>query len=214
MDARSIHDQHRDDCRFCSLGSYEQVIIGSTAGIVVPSVGAFVPGWVLAVPAQHVHSSAELVPSAAIAFAKLIDDARVLVERTYGRSVMFEHGAAGAGRTAGCGVNHAHVHVLPGRFDLRRVIHELGDEFEAIRWYPCPRPSQQEASSDFIWVADSTGAWVTRADRLPGQVVRRGLARCLGIDTWDWKADNRNENVTATLEALTRDSLFGTARAG
>jgi len=194
-------------CNFCDLQQRERALIATDAGVVVPSVGALVPGWVLVVPRTHAYSTAEFDGEDRASFQALVERAKDVVASQWGPSVVFEHGSAGAGRLAGCGVDHAHVHVVPIDLDLRESIFLLGDPFNRLEWEARSEPSGDDRRTDYIWLHDLTGGWIARADVLPSQVVRRAIAKVIGVEIWDWKADPQQSNFDETLRVLGHDDI-------
>lgn len=193
-----------DDCRFCAIQQTEPTVLAAEAGSVVPSHGSLVEGWTLIVPTSHVLSLAELGDDDWNRFAKLVNDVRRLVVQEYGESVLFEHGSAGIGRPAGCGVDHAHLHVVPISLDIRRAVVALGADFATMSWEPAGERPQAPPGVDYIYISDQSGSWITFADSLPGQVIRRAIASHLRAPQWDWRADHHLEVSARTLNRLGR----------
>lgn len=191
-----------DQCRYCDLDQHESPVLKTGAGIAVPSVGAMVEGWLIVFPSQHVLSLSELQANEWIAFAALADEASRRVQETYGPTVRFEHGSGGANRLAACGVDHAHLHIVPLDIDVRQAIAECDGDLGRFNWTPVADRVQFERNSDYIFVSDSTGSWVTRASELPSQVVRRAIAKRLAVREWDWKKRAALDVVAATRARL------------
>lgn len=189
------------DCKYCDIATLEDAVLSGLSGTAVPSFGAMVEGWLLVFPARHVLSVAELSETECADFEALVEEARHLVEERYGPTVQFEHGSAGVGRLAACGVDHAHVHVVPLVIDLRRAIAALDLDLE-FGWESVDSRVQMPRASDYVYLSDSTGAWVSYHQWLPGQVVRRAIAKSLGIEEWDWKQNARMSIVEATRARL------------
>lgn len=194
-------ESERAMCKYCELESHEIPILSSAAGTVVPSIGALVEGWVLVFPKKHVLSLSQLDQAGWSDFASLVEQAKKIVVAEYGNVVMFEHGSAGEGRLAACGVDHAHLHIVPIEIELRSEIDALADE-EGYDWEPVGSRVGVRDSADYIYIHDSTGRWVAYRAWLPGQVVRRAIARSLGLEEWDWKKNARMANVQATTTRL------------
>lgn len=190
------------DCRYCELKKHEPLLIESNAGYVVPSIGAMVEGWLLVFPKRHVLALSELMNDEWAEFQTLIGLARASTESKFGQTVMFEHGSAGVGRTAACGVNHAHMHVVPLMVDLRAAIAECSHEVGTFEWSRVMDRPNAVVEQDYLYVSDDTGEWVARSSWLPGQVVRRAIARFLDLEVWDWKADAHLELVESTRRKL------------
>lgn len=199
MDALSTSDAAF--CRFCSAVSREEVLLSSERTNAFASVGAYIEGWTLVVPRTHVFALADLDTDEWRDFAALTGKVRARIEAVYGSTVMFEHGAAGSARTAGCGVDHAHLHILPWATDLRSEIARTPD-LPGFEWDQAGTRPRGKSGQDYIWLSDSSGSWITHAPELPSQVVRRALANALAIDEWDWKADHRLAVLAATNSKL------------
>lgn len=202
----------RSTCKFCGSSSPSELIRETADGLkALASYGAFVPGWTIIVPPEHVPSTARLGVDARLVFDSFRAEVGRLIEDRIGRYVMFEHGAADFSRPAGCGVDHAHVHLVPLEIDLREAIADLCDKELELDWRPILDWPEPEHGNDYIWVSDRTGSWISYTTRQPSQVVRRAIARVLGVSQWDWKADLRLDNVRETTRLLSVEELRASA---
>lgn len=189
-------------CRACAIVHNEDLISVDDYAYSVPSVGALVEGWVLIFPRRHVLALNTLDEVEWEQFSDHASKVRARVEEAYGASVLFEHGSSGVGRTASCGVDHAHLHIVGISVDLRRAVADIRDQVGAFEWSPASDRAPRDWKSDYIWVEDSTGSWVTQSDILPSQVIRRALAHQMGISDWDWKRAARPELMAKTANRL------------
>jgi len=113
------------NCRMCSnLGihtpadDWDKPLLESENFAALPSLGALVEGWLLLVPRRHFISVGAL-PQPLL--REMEEMKRLLcsaVEENYGQACIFEHGPSKANCAVGCGVDHAHLHVVPVPFDL------------------------------------------------------------------------------------------------
>src|SRR3546814_11048949 len=62
--------------------------------------------------------SSDVCSSDLNSFWQFVDRAVDVVERTYGRAVIFEHGSVDAESMTSCGTAHAHLHIVPLSFEL------------------------------------------------------------------------------------------------
>src|ERR1700678_2335133 len=121
------------DCRFCgylkngTANSERWTVVAETELLVaVPSVGPLVPGWLLVIPKQHALSFGAVDASNLSALMADIQRIAMGWRDLFGPLAWFEHGPAEARSSAGCGIDHAHMHLVPtGHFDLLREAREL-----------------------------------------------------------------------------------------
>ncbi|MEC3851964.1 HIT domain-containing protein [Paenarthrobacter ureafaciens] len=189
-------------CKFCDDLPYDQTVLSDDTAFVVASLGAFLDGWVLASPKRHVLALADLTLPEWSQFNGVLRSAQETVESAYGPTVMFEHGSAGRGRTAGCGVDHAHMHIVPIDIDLRSAIKNISEDVGEFDWVPSESKPKGLPGQDYIFIQDRTGTWISHASHLPGQVVRRAIAKTLNIYEWDWKRNRQESRVLRVAERL------------
>lgn len=194
------------DCRLCSAPSRGDIVDVKGNQMSLASYGALVDGWVLVAPRAHVLALADLDHERWDDFEDFAAETASMVRDVYGvRPVLFEHGPSRSGRQAGCGVDHAHLHVVPLRVDLRAAIATLEGPSRAA-WLPSPHRPHRVGELDYLWIADESGTYIRHTEEASSQVVRRALARHLGEKTWDWKQDHRLDRVNRTMRALTQSS--------
>src|SRR3546814_15057433 len=80
------------------------------------SVGALVPGWSLVAPTQHGFNLSTYYSKNS--FWQCVDHAVDVVERPYGRAVIFEHGTVDAESITSCGTPHAHLPIVQRYFGV------------------------------------------------------------------------------------------------
>lgn len=192
------YPRHGETCRYCALDSQEAAVVSNKDGYAVPSFGAMVEGWLVIFPREHVLSLADLDEDRWNAFGALVESGRRLVEEQYGATISFEHGSSGAGRPAACGVDHAHMHIVPLDIDLRTAIAAVEPEF--VDWNPVSGRVCEPTGNDYLYIRDRSGEWVASREWISSQVIRRAIAAHLDIAIWDWKADRRIDIVTATRD--------------
>src|SRR5258706_12627640 len=114
-----------DNCRFCDIlfrncppGFWDRPLFESTNFVAIPSLGSLRKGWLLVVPKKHFLSTAALPPHLLQEMIKVKQALTEVLTESFGEIWAFEHGPAGGGRLAGCGVDHAHLHIVPLEIDL------------------------------------------------------------------------------------------------
>lgn len=201
-------DGRSDCCPYCTgfLGAsgnarepWDEVLSIRDDVYLVPTRGCLVEGWLLAIPREHTLSLAHLAPhrqTAAIATARHAADR---VSLLYGTATVFEHGASVPRSAVGCGVDHAHLHIVPLPFSLGDVArhHPLG---RTLTWRRAEGWEGIEPSAGaYLAVTSGDGVLVGSGD-IPSQFFRRVIADELGCGSrFDWKADDGLENVVRTV---------------
>ncbi|NEA36093.1 HIT domain-containing protein [Streptomyces sp. SID13031] len=171
---------------------------------ILPSVGSLVAGWLLVVPTRHVVALAELSASERIEFMATTSTVRDKVRQQFGPTVSFEHGPATEKRSAGCGVDHAHLHIVPTRAALLGIDSATGYQpsWTEAEW-PWDAAAAHEAGLDYLYFSDqSDHALVSVGEDIPSQFFRRLIAKDLGHDRWDWKLHQQEDVYAETVERL------------
>ena len=115
------------NCRFCQIaavqrhaGDIDKPILESDDYIAIASIGAFIEGWCLVIPKKHKLTLAhDYRNQAFLEFASQVSER---VSRRYGNTIFFEHGPITTGSAMGCGINHAHLHIVPFKESISETI--------------------------------------------------------------------------------------------
>jgi diadenosine tetraphosphate (Ap4A) HIT family hydrolase len=203
-------------CRFCSkkaMGHFgreaslwDRVILESSSFVAVPTLGAIVEGWVLLVPKMHYlcigamdnHLFPELHE-----FQKLVCR---MVQDCYGPVAVFEHGPARPRQAIGCGVDHAHLHVLPTACDLVSGVREISNE--PLEWQSVQGIQDTKAfysaGLPYLYVEQPTGrSRLTTHPNIQSQLFRRVVAAYEGrAHRYDWQAYPDEHNIRSSIGAF------------
>jgi len=194
-----------EDCLFCIIQSvpaenlpwYDRPLARVPGvGGVIAGLGAFVPGYVLVFPEQHVESALRIRQETSDAFEDLIQRTVAAIQSAFGPPTLFEHGSCpkeGVRRSA-C-LDHAHIHILPGSYDLRSNVTSRGGS---------PDRSVNERTVDgagYLFLHEPMTRPVYGHDPGMSQFFRRQIATTLGMpDEWDYLLFPRLENVLQTIQ--------------
>ncbi len=169
--------------------------------LVFPTLGCFVEGYLLICPRMHVPSCAALERPLLGKLEKLTASVTRVVRDNYGSCVVFEHGLASCRRRAGGCIDHAHLHVVPGDFDLVSVLSErfvpqvLQHWSELEGWNGRPYLLIQSAQGE-LYICDVP-------DVLPSQFLRQHAADKLNVlARWDWRNHLCMEEIDNTIKRL------------
>lgn len=146
--------------------------------------------------------------------AEFTDRVTWAVRRRFGPTVSFEHGPALAGSATGCGVDQAHLHIVPVQPEaFQQVVSPLQ------RWLPTSVHLPHELRPpdvDYLWYeAGGTAASLAFPEQTESQFFRCAVAAAAGRPhAWDYRLYPFLENVRTTQDALAgllneRPRLYG-----
>lgn len=173
---------------------------------VIPSLGALVEGWLLIVPKGH-YISMGAVP---VAWRQEADDLQEQVQKLlrdqYNQPVLtFEHGPSAARHGTGCGVDHAHLHVVPLDCDLLQFVEPFVPV--NLEWKSCDWKERTEAyqtGQDYLYFKPerSTGR-IALSEDFGSQVFRKAISLYLGIpEEFSWREYPQVAIVERTIEVF------------
>ncbi|HEY4778295.1 MAG TPA: hypothetical protein VIH47_01730 [Solirubrobacterales bacterium] len=185
---------------------FDQVIRRGPGVVLAPTVGSILPGYLMAISADHLLSFGmlgserlreEIEPWLAERLAEL--------SPVFGEYVVFEHGSAGEDdRQGGC-VAHAHMHLVPAGPDLARGILD-GEEWQSVGAFS---DIAAFAEAGYAYLGAAGRSWVLPEPGFPGQWVRRRIASWAGRpDEWDWGVFRGEPQLAETFERLGAGGLL------
>lgn len=165
----------------------------------IPTKGSIVPNWVLVLPRTPVTCVADLSPDhRRRLFAQSQEMGECLRLASPDNQVfIFEHGARDIGSPTGCGVDHAHLHVVTLAFDLMRALDK-----DALVWRDMnfDDPWDDAGAKEYLFATDGSIARMAWPDRACSQYFRKLIANWLGRpDEWDYTAYAFPANVAETV---------------
>jgi diadenosine tetraphosphate (Ap4A) HIT family hydrolase len=200
------------DCRLCSqlapqetAREWNRPLFESLNFVALPSVGALVEGWLLLVPKRHFISLGGLPGSLLAEFGEFKELLCSVLGQCYGTVSAFEHGPTAAGRALGCGVDHAHLHLVPLLFDLSNEILPLMPSGAA--WKPAGIDDCRAAylrGEDYLYFEQPIGSGrIATHDRFGSQLFRRAVASHIGIpQQYNWREFEQEPIVMATIRRI------------
>ena len=185
---------------------WDEILFESENFIALPTRGSLVEGWLLIVPRVHAFCVGSFSPEMLAEFGLFRREVQGVLETIYGPIIAFEHGPTNSGRPAGCGVDHAHLHLVPwsGLFGVAVSDYRT----ESFTWNAvdgCSALRKIHATNeDYLYFEEANGdAFVAVSNKISSQFFRRVIASSIGQPAaFDWKHHSGIENVKATLSAL------------
>lgn len=189
-----------------SHAPWDRILAESPRFVALASLGSIVPGWVLIVPRTRALNLASLSSGALADLANIREQvAGVLQRRFSGRPFEFEHGPSAPNGLLGCGVEQAHLHMVPLDFDLVEAVCDSGPTGD-IRTFSGVSPwSLADGKRDY-WIArDRTHdrSVLCYPDTPISQGIRKIVAERVGTpDAWNYRTEPFLENVEKTHAAF------------
>lgn len=172
---------------------------------VVPTMGSLVPGWLLLIPRQKMLSLSLMSIDQQNAVLKCVRELSPSLKNFGDRAFMFEHGALRSNTLTGCGVDQAHLHLVPLDFDLINYVIRSEDNIEWKEVSPSSPWEKIDNNRSYYLISDSEKAYIGYVISETSQFFRRKIAAGLGHDhAWDYKTHPHPENALKTIENYVR----------
>lgn len=187
---------------------WDQVLFESSNFVVVPTVGAIIPGWLLLLPRKHFLCVGAMSDALFCELLELRSVAARALRDSFGAVTFFEHGPAAPCTRVGCGVDHAHLHLVATEIDLLRGAAQISQS--ELDWKAV---AGLEATADFhrrklpyLYVERANGeARIGTSSLIESQLFRRVIAAAHDLGgLFDWKLHPFERNVEDTIDRIER----------
>jgi diadenosine tetraphosphate (Ap4A) HIT family hydrolase len=171
--------------------------------VVIPSLGALVEGWVLIVPKRHAIAVGALASPLLVELHDLKTNVAAALGEHYQSPVCaFEHGPSHAGCTLGCGVDHAHLHLVPVAFSMRAAVEPYMPHQK--QWRPATVEDCRAAFRSgvgYLYFEQPIGSGHIATDvNFGSQLFRRAIGTKIGLaDQFNWRDYPQIANVETTI---------------
>ena len=187
-----------------SRQSWDEPLFESANFIAMPSLGSIIEGWMLIVPRDHYVSMGALSQKLSKEMEGLKSRVTTHLTSIYGNLCAFEHGPGKLGRQVGCGVDHAHLHVVPVNFDL--IAASAPYLPPDVQWRDADLADCNaafEEGHDYLYVEQPLGhGRIAVHDKFGSQIFRKAIAAQAGLpDQYNWRDYPKFENMARTIEA-------------
>ena len=180
---------------------YDNAILETKHFVVLPSLGSLVAGWLLVVPKTPLGRIVDLNREFRQEFEALVSQSIDKVEREFGCAFLFEHGG-NKGSKVSCGVDQAHLHIVPLEFNLLRLAEQstqgpriTKDEF-VLPYDICGR-------NEYWYVSDKKRTLAIAATEPKSQWFRKLIAHETGqSQKWDYKEHPFYDQIDKTLKVM------------
>lgn len=192
-------------------GLENRVVFETENWIVVPTIGAFIPGYLLAITKKHYNCIA-VTPNEYYDELELIKNCvNTAFEKIYEKpSFFFEHGTISEDIKGSCCVSHTHLHMLPLAVNMDEYLtknFEFDKNSIPISSFPSISEliKREHIASYLLYGKDSS--YIKLLDMthkmFPSQFFRQAICLQLGIeDKWDWRHHFFVDNINKTIQDL------------
>lgn len=191
----------------CPQLPYDKVLFEVGGCVITPTLGSILPYWLLVIPRASLVNFVQWRSEKGIEPDELVGDILVGLGIDRSRAIWFEHGPKESGSEVGCGVDHAHLHIIvDAPFSFEDFIAAAKDATHA-QWQEQfvrqPYQSIKKATS-YLFAASANRALVAENVECVGsQFFRRVIAGLVQqTDAWNYKTHPHIENVRKTLVAF------------
>jgi ATP adenylyltransferase len=182
---------------------YDSVLLDLGEVVVAPTLGSIIPHWVLAIPKSRSDNMSQWCGKDRASPLKYITKITRLLGRAENSVIWFEHGPTTRGSVTGCGIDHAHIHILLHPAFEFSQFKATAIDGSSLAW-ECGygNPYDSIARDESYLVASSGGEFIlARSVEAAGsQFFRRVIAHLAGEpSTWDYKLHPHHDNVAKTV---------------
>ena len=157
--------------------------------IALSDVAPLGPGHTLLVSEQHVLAMNKLSSQALLELDLFRQEIAGRLQSMYSLpTIAFEHGLCNRAKSPGCGIDHAHLHMLPTDID---VVQLFTEDFEVASLENLDKLGEATKGHDEYLLLIDAGGGVNVAfpDSPISQYFRRKLAQVMGRELWNWNDD-------------------------
>lgn len=199
-------------CKYCNFinnaGSdlHNTIIAETDSFIVVPTLGSLVPGWQLVIPKEHCLNALQLNFDKKEELNNLLQHRIELTKNIFKQQVLiFEHGAISDNTAIGCGIDHAHIHIVPFEMDILNEIKQKEPTFRKLDiksiydFYL--HKNKEQGKPYWVFSSDQNAVYYTDEMQESSQFFRKIIAKHCGMsERFDYKKFKFEINTVKTLE--------------
>lgn len=190
---------------------WNKILFQSKNFVVIPTIGSLVEGWLLIVPKEHFLCIGALNDKLLLELKSFKEFIYNTLNKCYSSIVFFEHGPAKSNQAIGCGVDHAHLHVLPFKYDLVSEANRISNiplKWESVNGLDGLKDFYKKGLS-YLYVEQKIGkSLVATHPEIPSQFFRRIIAESVGKpEKYNWKEYVEEQNINVTIRKIEKNFL-------
>lgn len=168
---------------------------------IVPTIGSIVEGWVLVIPKQKVLSIKGLTKGQRRDLVQISHHVEHDLAVYNSPIVKLEHGPSTKGSLTGCGVDQAHLHILPLEVGFKEFVFTSDEKLDWLKVDSVDPWSEVAQDKDYYLMWIGNDCFVSYPEVKTSQYFRRKVAQFIGKpEHWDYKTAPNYENVRRTRQ--------------
>jgi hypothetical protein len=182
---------------------YDSILLEINDVVVSPTLGSIIPNWVLVIPKHPAINFAVWSSSNLRRPLDVLFEVTQRLKRSPEDVIWFEHGPAIHHSVVGCGIDHAHMHILlEPPFGFSQFT-QVAVECESVSWLEGEGdPYEHLTGAQSYLVAGSGGkfALAQSVEAAGSQFFRRAIATLVGQpQCWDYRQHPFVRNAAETV---------------
>lgn len=206
-----------DSCCFCQeitsqkmpenfrqKSSYETRIFEEDDNyIAIPTISPITEGHILILPKRHLNSISQIESIKHKNFLSFTEKIISLINSKYGQTIFFEHGI-GKNKEGGCGVSHAHLHIMPiGSEEICKIKEDISKNYNIKFMNDIKMLFQINHDESYLLFGHSfEKLFCYIGDDIPSQYLRRIITKHKNLHRFDWKELFNWDIFNSTLASL------------
>jgi ATP adenylyltransferase len=187
--------------------AHDKPLLDQPTWIVAPTLGAIIPNWLLAIPRQPVLSFREWGVNGGERPEAVLRAICMHLGLSLDEIIWFEHGPSTLGTTVGCGLDHAHLHILVRpKFSFSAFASRactLADLAWQEHHVDCGYSALEGEGSYCIAGSGDRSISASHVDAVGSQFFRRVVSAVAGVESvWDYRRFAHTKNIEITIETF------------
>jgi hypothetical protein len=186
--------------------AYDRPLLTASKWIVAPTLGAIIPGWLLAIPRRPALNFSQWATDEAERPETILQQLREHLGLSSREVIWFEHGPVQNGTIIGCGLDHAHIHVLIKPSFSFELFEATARSLSDLDWKRSPAEEGYAGLSDcHSYLIAGSGESVLTAlnvEKAGSQFFRRVVSKLAAEAGWDYRRHPHAKNISQTISTF------------
>jgi diadenosine tetraphosphate (Ap4A) HIT family hydrolase len=186
-----------DETLFLKYGIKNRILDSNDRFAVLPTVSPLMDAHFLILPKVHINTLKQLREAEK---QELMGIVKNLISSFAGAYFLFEHGAFLANGNT-CGVDHAHLHILPLDRSLSlQVMEKTKKEYAPEFQGDLQGALSYRTDKPYLLYGNDIGAVYNSVDKdFPSQFIRKKICEALNNSNWNWKLYTNRDSFEASM---------------